>query len=171
MQPQRVPPASKSARAPLTGHARNVNSVAFSPDGGTLASGSSDKTIRLWDVRTRRRLGPPLTGHTDAVRSVAFSRDGRTLASGGDDRTIRPWDIRTRKPRGAPLIAVPNTHNELIPTISFGPDGRSLAIARGTIIELWDMRVRKRVGTLRGHTSCRRHGVQSRRAHTRIRRR
>jgi WD40 repeat protein len=55
-----------------------VTSVAFSPDGKTLASASSDNTIRLWDVASRQTLGAPLTGHTDIVESVAFSPDGKT---------------------------------------------------------------------------------------------
>jgi WD40 repeat protein len=77
----------------LTGHIRSVVSLAFSPDGKTLASGSADGTIRLWDVTTHQPLGPALTGHIRSVVSLAFSPDGKTLASGSDDMTIRLWDV------------------------------------------------------------------------------
>jgi WD40 repeat protein len=76
---------------PLRGHSGSVYSVAFSPDGKTLASGSLDDTIRLWDVESGQQIGEPLRGHTSSVNSVAFSPDGKILASGSSDGTIRLW--------------------------------------------------------------------------------
>ena len=87
---------STRAASTLTGHTDPVNAVAFAPDGGTLATGSADGTVILWDLTDParpRRLGVPLAGHTGGVTSVAFAPDGRTLAiAGANGRTIL-WDV------------------------------------------------------------------------------
>ncbi|KAF7136923.1 hypothetical protein CNMCM5793_006585 [Aspergillus hiratsukae] len=88
----------------LEGHSDWVRSAAFSGDGQTLASGSDDHTIKLWDTKTGAEL-QTLKGHSDSVSSVAFSGDGQTLASGSDDHTIKLWDTKT----GAELKPVANT--------------------------------------------------------------
>jgi WD40 repeat protein len=83
-------------------HHSRVVAVTFSPEGKTLASGSADATVRLWDVTTRQPLGDPLRGHSKDVLSVAFSPDGKTLASASQDGTVRLWDVATHHPRGEP---------------------------------------------------------------------
>jgi hypothetical protein len=76
--------------SPSYGHTSSVKSVAFSPDGQTIVSGSGDNTVRLWKL-DGTPLGNPFTGHTYSVNSVAFSPDGQTIVSGSNDKTVRLW--------------------------------------------------------------------------------
>ena len=74
-------------------HTSEVNSVAFSPDGGHLASGS-DEIVRIWNTATGE-LEDELEGHTDEVGSIAFSHNGHFIVSGSRDKTVRIWDTAT----------------------------------------------------------------------------
>ncbi|MEH2214844.1 WD40 repeat domain-containing protein, partial [Nostoc sp.] len=131
----------------LEGHSSWVNSVGFSPDGKTLASGSLDKTIKLWDVSTGKAI-KTLTGHSSPVYSVGFSPDGKTLASGSLDNTIKLWDVSTGK-----AIKTLTGHSSPVFSVGFSPDGKTLASGSDdNTIKLWDVSTGKAIKTLTGHS-------------------
>ena len=125
----------------LHGDSGPVDSVAFSADGRTLASGSQDGTARLWDVATHTQLGAPIAANGLPVTSVAFSPDGRTLAVGGDYGMVQLWNVASHGPAGSPLAAKSDTN------VVFSPDGRMLATASqdGTV-QLWNPATGQPVG-------------------------
>ena len=77
----------------LTGHTKSVNSVAYSPNGLILASGSDDGTVRIWDTRSGEEIMSPLSSDADEVHSVAFAPNGKDVASGTEAAEIHIWDI------------------------------------------------------------------------------
>ncbi|HKZ02612.1 MAG TPA: hypothetical protein VJ180_10250, partial [Pyrinomonadaceae bacterium] len=87
-------PQSGSEITSLPGHGNFVGSLAFSPDGQRLASGSFDSTIKLWDLTTGRELST-LKGHSGSVTALDFTPDGQFLVSGGDDGSARLWQTQT----------------------------------------------------------------------------
>jgi WD40 repeat protein len=114
-------------------HTDAVTSLAFGPDGKTLATGSRDNTVRFWDVATGE-VTAILPDHTDEVSSVAFSPDGKTLASGSWDKTIRLWDVAAKRP-----AATFKGHSEPVTSVVFSPDGNSLASgSRDGTVKLWN---------------------------------
>ena len=132
----------------FTGHTEPVNSVAYSPDGKTLVSGSEDYTIRLWDARTGQLLHT-LEEHTGGVNSVAFSPDGKMLASASNDTTARSWDTNTgqllRTFRMIPKNHIILTGSAEVHSVAFSPDGKLLATGSDNAVWLWDVGTGKRL--------------------------
>jgi WD40 repeat protein len=111
----------------LKGHAQTVWSLAFTPDGKTLASGSDDDTIRLWDVVTGKEIRT--LKHENHVFSVAFTRDGKTLASGGEGGSIKLWDVKE-------LSTL--QHSNSVYRLTFTPDGKLTSGDKNTF-RFWDV--------------------------------
>jgi WD40 repeat protein/transposase-like protein/transcriptional regulator with XRE-family HTH domain len=146
----------------LSGHTGRVCSVSFSPDGQALASGSADRTVRLWDAHTGQCL-KTLQGHRHIVWSVSFNpvflrracgerapeETGQILASASDDRTVRLWNAHTGK-----CLKTLQGHDYGIRSVSFNPDGQTLATITGDnqVVRFWDVRTGRCLKVLQGYT-------------------
>ena len=131
----------------LNGHTGGITSIAFSPDSLTLASSSSDETVRLWDVATGT-LKTTLTGHTKVIRSITFSPDGSIVAGAGSDKTIHLWDTMSGEYK-----ASFRGHTRSINSVAFSPDGHTLASGSwDNTVQLWDVATGKQKAVLTEHT-------------------
>ncbi|MEL7078522.1 MAG: caspase family protein [Cyanobacteria bacterium J06582_2] len=119
-------------RKQLIGHDQKVNVVAYSPDGSQILTGSSDRTLRLWNSQGES-VGQPLQGHTDTVTSAAFSPNGQLIVSGSDDETIRLWDESGKS------IGQLIKHEDTVTAIAFSPNGKLIASSSDDgRIRLWN---------------------------------
>jgi len=156
--------------ASMSGHAEAVLSVAFSPDGQRLASGSGDTTVRIWDIFTQT---PEFTckSHTNWVLCIAWSPDGKRLASGSSDNKIQLWDPATGQAIGAPLAG----HRNVITSLSWEPYhkygvphvclyfyllfssprnpecSRLASSSKDGTVKVWDVQTRRLLFSLSGH--------------------
>ncbi len=134
----------------LTRHKDKVNSVAFSPDGNLLVSGSEDRTLKIWDISQWENIGihEPITIQTSSPpHTVAFHPDGQLIAASGRHATL--LDITNQ----AKIVTL--EHNDWVWTVAFSPDGRSLATddGTGTTVKVWDIQQKQIITLLEGHTS------------------
>jgi WD40 repeat protein len=136
---------SPLADEPITG------AGALSPDGKTLAAGTTGTSIILWDVTDTARpklLGSPLKGPGAVVESLAFSPDSRILAAGSDDGKVYLWDVSVPG-RAVALPVAPGAESNYVYTVAIGPDGRTLAaVTADGVIRLWDMSDPRRLRAL-----------------------
>ena len=131
----------------LAGHASWVRSVVIHPDGKTVASGSGDRTIKIWDLATGTVL-QTLTANAGWVRALAVSPDGQTLASCNNDRRVVLWDWET-----GDLLQTLDGHSDWARTVCFSPQGQYLASgSQDKTIRLWHLPTGKAMHVLAGHT-------------------
>jgi WD40 repeat protein len=136
--------ASGQVRTTLAGQAVAVTSVVFAPDGKTLATGSQDNVVRLWDVAARRQ-----TATLAGVEVLHFAADGKTLASRGQDGTLLRWDVALRRK----LPSLDLNLNKPVLCVAFSPDGKTLATGdTDRRVRLWDVATGKAID-LEGHTA------------------
>ncbi|WP_341526616.1 caspase family protein [Nostoc sp. UHCC 0302] len=135
-------------RNSLEGHSNYVLSVAFSPDSKTIASASSDTTVKLWNAATGKEI-TTLKGHSSDVLGIAFSPDGKTIASASSDTTVKLWNVATGKE-----ITTLNGHSSYVLSVAFSPDGKTIASASlDNTLKLWNATTGKEITTLNGHSN------------------
>lgn len=119
----------------MKGHENGVRTLAFAPTGKMVATGSYDKTIKLWNLDSRREV-ESLTGHADTVYGVRFSPDGRMLASCSADRSIKLWDVASRKE-----LTSFREQEKTVYALEFTGDGKSLVSGGGDgSVRRWDLK-------------------------------
>ena len=132
----------------LIKHSHYVYSLAFTPDGQTLVSGSWDNTVKLWQMNTRQEI-QTLTGHSDDIRCVIVSPDGQTLASSGEDKTIKLWQLSTGNE-----IRTLTGHSSWVFCLAISPDGQTIASGSDDkTIKIWRLSTGTALRTLTGHSS------------------
>jgi len=129
------------------GHTDKVWSVAYSPDGRYVLSGSSDDTLKLWNVSSGAEIRT-FQGHTDSVRSVAFSPDGSYALSGSNDGTLKLWEVSS-----GDEIRTFQGHTGWVQSVAFSPDGRyALSGSQDKTLKLWKVSSGDEIRTFQGHT-------------------
>jgi len=126
------PSESKQHLTRMTGHQALINQVQFSPDGRMIASGSFDKSVKLWDGVTGKYI-TSLRGHVSSVYQIAWSADSRLICSGSSDSTLKVWDARTKK-----LLHDLPGHADEVYAVDWSPDGERVASGgKDKVLKMW----------------------------------
>jgi WD40 repeat protein len=147
------PPQTWKCVKVLKGHKASVNSVAISPDGQTLATGSDDRTVNLWSLKTGKQIFT-FFGQAEEIHAVAISPDGQMLVAGGFDNKITSWQLNTKALfRSFFYQNSPYSHSGFISSLAFSQDRKILASASGDkTIRLWGGYTGEIKRTLNGHS-------------------
>lgn len=133
------------------GHSEEITSVAFSPDGRTVLSGSQDNTLKLWDVATGQEIRT-FNGHSGDVNSVAFSPDGRTVLSGSKDYTLKLWDAATGREIRTFTRNAELTVSSFATSVAYSPDGQTVVSGSDdNAVTLWEVRSGRQILTFAAH--------------------
>ena len=139
----------------MKGHAKPVTAISFAPDGRTLATGSDDRSVKLWDVASGRELASaaalpaaaPAGPDDHPVTAVQFSPDGQMLAASAIDGTVTLWRTSARTLEKVATLA---GHTAAVNDIAFSPDGRTIATASAdTTVKLWHAALFRELITLK----------------------
>ncbi|MFB2835692.1 protein kinase domain-containing protein [Floridanema evergladense] len=132
----------------LVGHSDEVNTIAVSSDGKTIASGSDDKSVKLWQLNEGKEI-PTLNGHSDWIYSVAISPDGESLVSGSKDNTVKVWNLKT----GQELLNIAG-HKSSINSVAISPDNQNIASGSyDNTIKIWNLKTGELSRTFTGHSA------------------
>jgi WD40 repeat protein len=133
----------------LRGHLSGVWSVAFSPDGQRIVTGSGDHTAKVWDAASSKELFA-LNGHSRGIRSVAYSPDGQRIVTGSDDKTAKVWEAAS----GSNLLTLTG-HSNAIYSVAFSPDGRRIVTgSQDQTAKVWEAANGSNLLTLMGHSNA-----------------
>jgi WD40 repeat protein len=141
-------PAGGALLRTLTGHRNSsVEAVAITPDGKQAVSGSSDKTLKLWDLATGEEV-VTLSGHSDWVNAVAITPDGKQAVSASWDKTLKLWDLSTGKE-----VTTLTGHSDSVYAVAITPDGKQAVFASDDkTLKLWDLATGEELANLTGHS-------------------